>query len=154
MSQDMNQIYQIYLPMPLNVHQQYEKQFVNEVTKPAYGDMYNKYLITIYADDKNEIEKALMLAEKEVMNRPTPETYNWLAWVKFKQGKTKEAYKIASDKVYRRSFEPDALYTTAIIFAANGKKTEAKEMLNECAASSFEIGPVTTKKVKEEFENL
>jgi tetratricopeptide (TPR) repeat protein len=133
---------------------QYILKFVNEVAKPGYGDMYNKYLIGIYTEEFTDLTKALILAEKEVASRPTPETFDWLAWVYFNKGDKEKAYTLANEHVYQQTFEPDAVYHTAIIFAENGKKKEAKKMLEECLESSFEIGPLQTARIKEKLASL
>lgn len=132
----------------------YILRFLQEVQKPEYGDMYNKYLLHIYTEHLNDHDKALQLAKKEVNNRPTPETYDWLAWVYYNKGEKEKAYAIASTYVYGQTFEPDAMLHTGFIFAANQQEERAKEILEECLDSSFELGPVTTKKIKEKLADL
>lgn len=129
-------------------------EFVSTVTKPGYGDMYNKYLIEIYTEELKDYEKAFLLAEKELKNRFTPETCDWMAWVYYNQGEPAKAFEYARSYVNKMTFEPDATLHTALIFAANGKKEEAKKMLEKCLESSFELGPVVTKQVKEKLQTL
>lgn len=134
--------------------QEYIRQFIKEVEAPAYGDMYNKYLIHLYTDDIKNLEKALAIAEKEVAHRPTPETYDWLAWVYFNRGDKEQAYVTATNYVYKRNFEPNALLHTALIFSATGKKDKAKKLLEECTVSAFELGAVKTKFIQQQLESL
>jgi tetratricopeptide (TPR) repeat protein len=129
-------------------------EFVATVTKPGYGDMYNKYLVKIYTEDTRKYQKALAIAEKELSNRFTPETNDWMAWVQYKTGNIKKAYETTRGFVVKRTFEPDAILHTAFIYAANGKKKEARAMLNECLESSFELGPVSVKEIKEKLASL
>lgn len=129
-------------------------EFVTTVTKPGYGDMYNKYLVKIYTEDTREYQKALAIAEKELSNRFTPETCDWLAWVQYKVGNIKKAYETARGFVANKTFEPDAILHTAYIYAANGKIKEARAMLNECLESSFELGPFSVKQIKEKLASL
>ncbi len=133
---------------------EYIDRFIAEVVRPEYGDMYNKYLIGIYTTRAGEVEKALILAQKEVANRATPETMDWLAWVHFKRGETDLAFNIALNSVYKKNFEPDAVFHTALIFAAKGKRKEAKKMLEQCLESSYEMGPLATKEIKEKLAAL
>lgn len=133
---------------------EYINKFLEEVERPEYGAMFNKYLVTIYTTELPDFSKALMLAEKEVESRPTPETFNWLAWVYYNKGDIEKAYSLCKNHVYKKTFEPEALFNTACIFAASGKKEEAKQMLEECLESSFEIGPVTSKQIKEKLASL
>jgi lipopolysaccharide biosynthesis regulator YciM len=130
------------------------KEFVAIVAKPVYGDMYNKYLINIYTEETGEYQKAHTIAERELNNRFTPETCDWMAWVYYKKGDKKTALEFAKGYVNKMTFEPDAILHTAHIYAANGKTNEAKQMLEECLESSFEIGPLATKRVIEKLQSL
>ena len=69
-------------------------------------------------------------------------------------GNLKEAFKLSEAYVYKHSSEPDAMMHTAFIYAANGKKQEAKELLQECLESSFELGPVASKEIKDKLASL
>ncbi len=129
-------------------------EFVATVTKPGYGDMYNKYLIEIYSEEWKEYDRALVLAEKELQNRFTPETCDWVAWTLFNKGDLPKALEYAKGHVYKRTFEPGAVMHTAFIYAANGNNQEAKKMLEECLESSFELGPVATLQLKEKLRTL
>jgi tetratricopeptide (TPR) repeat protein len=129
-------------------------EFVSTVTKPGYGDMYNKYLINIYTEDTWENEKALDIVEKELSNRFTPETCDWMAWTQYKMGYKEKAFETSRQFVANKTFEPDAMFHTAIIYAANGKKRKARAMLNECLESSFELGQVRVRQIKEQLAAL
>lgn len=129
-------------------------QFLSIVANPAYGDMYNKYLITLYTDKIKDYNKAEKLALREINNRPTPETFSWLAWVYFKKGEIKKAYTIYNNNVKGRDFEPESLYRGAYILKASGKKEEAKKLFEESLQSSLELGPVKTKMIKEELKKI
>jgi len=133
---------------------QWLSDFISTVSAPGYGDMYNKYLIRILADEPGETGKAVAMAEKELTNRFTPETCDWLAWAWYKNGELAKALDMAKGYVYKRTFEPEALMHTAFIYAAAGNKAVAKELLEECLQSSFELGPVATAAVKEKLEKL
>jgi tetratricopeptide (TPR) repeat protein len=128
--------------------------FLNEVHKTGYGDMYNKYLISLYAEELKDYDKSLALAMKEVKNRPTPETYAWLARVYFQKGEVSKACELIKKYVIGRTFEPDALMHTAYILKASGKKKEAKLLFTKCAEAGFELGPVALKQIKKEAEAL
>ena len=127
-------------------------RFMQETADPACGAMYNKYRIRLLAEDLRQPRKAVALAREEVRNRMTPETCDWLAWSYYKQGLQDSAYRYAHDYVYQRNFEPDALYHTAVIFLAAGRKKEARALLEECRASRFEIGPLQAAEVESMLE--
>jgi len=123
-------------------------KFLSEVEKPGYGNMYNKYLINIYTEDRQEYDKALAIAEKEVSSRPTPETYSWLAWVYFKMGDTQKAYELVKKYVLGKDFEPGSQLHAAYILKAQGETSKAKKLMSDCLESSFELGPVTTEEIR------
>jgi tetratricopeptide (TPR) repeat protein len=121
--------------------EQYNIAFAEKVTKEAYNDMYNKYLFHLFADEWNEYSKAMRIAETEVKNRPTPESYDLLSWAHYKTGNTKEALRIATSLVENKCFEPDAAYHLAMIYKANGNSQKAKKYFREVKSSLFELGP-------------
>ncbi len=129
-------------------------EFVATVTKPGYGDMYNKYLLEIYTDEFKDYDKAFAIADKELKNRFTPETCDWMAWVYYNKGDITKALEFSKSYVHKLTFEPDATMHTAFIYAANGKKEEAKMLLQECLESSFELGPVATRQIEQKLQTL
>lgn len=121
-------------------------QFVAESSKPQYGGMYNKYLIEIYSD-RGQFDKALALAQEEITNRPTPAAYDWLAWTLHKQGNTNGALEIYQRNVEGKTFEPDVIYHMGTVYHAAGD-SKAEKYLEESLEASYELGPMTKKKIK------
>ncbi|MEM6515805.1 MAG: cell surface protein [Bacteroidota bacterium] len=107
----------------------------------AYGDMYNTYNVLIYADDEQQNEDAIVIAQTEVKNRPTPQSYDLLAWAYFKNGNVEKALEIAQNHVANKTFEPEALYHLAEIYKANGKIDKVAPLKEELLASVYELGP-------------
>lgn len=138
----------------IQVKKQLLHEFVNDISQPGYGGMYNKYLIHLYNDDLEQSNTAITIAEKELKNRFTPETCDWLAWSYYNNGDKKKAMDYAKAYVYKRTFEPEALMHTAFIFADNGRKDEAKLLLKECLQADLELGPSAMKKIKEKLNSL
>ena len=89
-----------------------------------YGAMYNKYNTLIYADDKMTASKALQIAKTEVAQRPTPDSYDLLAWAYHNLGETKKAFEIEQNHVYGKSHEPMLNYHLAVIYKANKMNKE------------------------------
>ena len=129
-------------------------EFVVAVARPGYGDMYNKYLIEIFAEELKDDKKAISLAEKELKNRFTPETCDWMAWTYYNNGEIEKAMEFSKNYVHKMTFEPAPAMHTAFIYAANGKTEEAKKMLKECLKSSFELGPVATSQIEKKLQTL
>lgn len=129
----------------------YHQQFIELVTAPQYGAMYNKYLIELYAESPADREKALVLAKQEVSMRPTPETLNGQAWALFKLGEMDAAIALTNSKLNRFNHEPGAQWRTAQILAANGKSGEARSILLGLLEASFELGPVASEQIREQL---
>ena len=125
----------------------YLKIYLDSVNNPKYGNMYNVHTSKLLADVNSE--KAVELAKIEVQNRPTPMSYDLLAWSYFKTGKKEKALEIIDTFVANKTFEPEAQYHMAEIYKANGKTDKVKALKKELLASSYELGPVTTKQVSQ-----
>lgn len=106
-----------------------------------YGNMYNKYLVDVYLNDKLDIAKGLSIAENEMNNRRTPETYSWLALANYKANNISLATEIINKNVLNKTFEPHALYAAAVVLSKTDKVLSDKLKAN-CKKSEFELGPV------------
>jgi Tfp pilus assembly protein PilF len=112
-----------------------------------YGAMYNKYNTLIYADDKNTAAKALEIAKIEIDHRPTPDSYDLLAWSYYNLGETKKALEIEQKYVVGKSFEPKLNYHLATIYKANNLNEKVSPIKKELLKSTFELGPNLEKKI-------
>jgi tetratricopeptide (TPR) repeat protein len=129
-------------------------QFVTLADKPGYKTMYAKYLATIYADDLAMPEASLHIAKEEVQNRPTPQSYDLMAWALHRLKKHESALLVAKQYVENKTFEPDAAYHLGMIYLANNQSAEAKKHLTAALESSFELGPVVIHEIEQELEKL
>ena len=112
-----------------------------------YGAMYNKYNALIYADDKNTAAKALEIAKIEIAHRPTPDSYDLLAWSYYNLGDSKKALEIAEKYVVGKSFEPQLNYHLATIYKANNKNDNIVPIKVELLNSIYELGPNMEQKI-------
>ncbi|WP_395049452.1 tetratricopeptide repeat protein [Flavobacterium sp.] len=112
-----------------------------------YGAMYNKYNTLIYADDKSTAAKALEIAKIEIDHRPTPDSYDLLAWSYYNLGDSKKALEIAEKYVVGKSFEPKLNYHLATIYKANNMTAKIAPIKEELLKSTFELGPNLEKKI-------
>ena len=128
--------------------------FKAEARNSKYGGMYNTYLATLEAEEFSNPHTAIHLAEQEIQNRPTPLSYDLLAWGRFNNGDYSEALEITQKRVLNRTFEPVALYHMAMIYKSNGLEKEARNFFKEAYASSFELGPTISKRIEEEMKTL
>ncbi|MDO1501040.1 cell surface protein [Winogradskyella maritima] len=118
-----------------------------KVDNPLYGDMYNKYNVLMYTDAELNLDEALAISKKEVNNRPTPESYDLLAWSLFKSGETKKALEVAEQNIIGKTSEPDALYHLAEILKQNGKRDEVSPLKEELLEAIYELGPTMESKI-------
>ena len=106
-----------------------------------YGVMYNKYNALLYADEKSTANKALEIAKEEINNRPTPDSYDLLAWSYYSLGDVKKALEISQKYVVGKSFEPNLNYHLATIYKANNFIEKVKPIKEDLKNSSYELGP-------------
>ncbi|TBW30239.1 tetratricopeptide repeat protein [Gramella sp. KN1008] len=114
-----------------------------------YGVMYNTSSAILYAEEFEETAKAMSLAQLEVEQRSTPQSYDLLAWIYYKQSDYKKALEIAEEHVVNRTFEPEALYHLAMIYKAAGKMEEAQKLKKELQESLYELGPVAEREIRQ-----
>jgi tetratricopeptide (TPR) repeat protein len=127
-------------------------RFTTAVADNRYGDMYNKYVFNLMIDKYKNPSKALQIAEREVHNRPTSQSYDLLAWAYYNLNKKKEAYKIAKGYVENHNYEPDAFYHLGAIYAGEGNIKKAKHFMREAKNSAFELGPDLAAKINNELK--
>jgi hypothetical protein len=120
---------------------QYLSLYTEHTKNQLYGDMYNKYNFNLAVDEFENYDEALCIAETEIQNRPTPESFHQLAWVYFKKGDLQQAIAIANARVENHCFEPEVLYRLGLIYQAAGDKKKANIYLRKSSDSWYELGP-------------
>ncbi|MDG5492197.1 cell surface protein [Psychroserpens sp. SPM9] len=115
----------------------------------AYGDMYNKYNVLLHIDEKANLEEAIAIAKTEVANRPTPQSYDLLAWAYFNNGDLDKALTIVETHIINKTFEPETLYHVAEIYKSAGKTKDLKPLKEELLASIYELGPTMESKINQ-----
>lgn len=119
------------------------------VNNNLYGSMYNKHNVMDYTEDLKQPQMAITIAKKEVENRPTPQSYDLLAWSYFKNGNIKKATTIIDSHVEGKTFEPEVLYHVATIYKAAGKTDQVLKLKEELVQSLYELGPTMTYKINQ-----
>ncbi len=123
------------------------KSFESEARNPKYLGMYNKYIATLEAEELSNPAKAIEIAELEIRNRPTPQSYDLLAWGYYQQGQIEKAVKVAQHYVEGKTFEPEAIYHLGLIYH-NLDEKKSQKFLGEASESSFELGPAITENIQ------
>jgi tetratricopeptide (TPR) repeat protein len=130
------------------------KMFKTLVSQPAYKNMYHKYLATIEAEDFDNPDAAIEIAKAEIENRPTPQSFDLLAWGLYHQGNYSQALAIARQNVEGQTFEPDAYYHLGMIHFVSGDLLKSKQYLEEALESEFELGPSITREIRKTLSYL
>ncbi|MFZ4544775.1 MAG: tetratricopeptide repeat protein [Saprospiraceae bacterium] len=122
--------------------------YFNMLSAIDYGAMYNKYNALIYADNKATAGKAIEIAKVEIEHRPTPDSYDLLAWSYYSIGEVQKALEIEQQYVVGKSFEPNLNYHLAAIYKANNLEKQVIPIKKELLNSVFELGPLMEQKIK------
>jgi len=130
------------------------KMFKSLVSIPSYKNMYHKYLAAIEAEDFNNPSATIEIANAEIANRPTPQSFDLLSWGLYHQGNYSQALEIAKRNVEGQTFEPDAYFHIGMIYLANNDRLRAKQYLEEALKSEFELGPSVTREILDTLNYL
>ncbi len=113
-----------------------------------YGDMYNKYNALLYAEIPGDLNRAFEIANREIKNRPTPESYDLLAWTYYNMGEFQKAYEISAKYTMNKSHEPLILFHNELILKANKKLTNENSNKADLLSSIYELGPNLENQIK------
>ncbi|WP_179348306.1 tetratricopeptide repeat protein [Winogradskyella pacifica] len=125
------------------------RNYQTAVKNELYGDMYNQYNVIVFSEDLLMPERALEIAMQEVENRPTPQSYNLLAWSYFRTGNIEKANEIMEEFVEGKTYEPAVIYHIAEIYKAAGKTAKVQPLKAELLASIYELGPTMVSKINQ-----
>lgn len=128
--------------------------FLEKTKNGLYGDMYNKYLFSIYTDEISNMRDAARIAEDEMHNRMTPETASWQSWYYYRSGNLVKAVQILQMYVEGKCYEPEVLYRMGQVYADYGDNSKAKAYLSEAGESKLELGPVITYDIQIKLQTL
>ncbi len=132
-----------------NAKNNYLKQYNVAVQNQNYGVMYNTYNAKLFAETHSEQTKAITIAEQEVNNRPTAQSYDLLAWAHYNNGNSEIALTIIEQHVDGKTFEPEVLYHIAEIYKANNKTEAVARLKKELTDATYELGPVMAMKIQQ-----
>ncbi len=117
------------------------------VNNDLYGDMYNQYNAKLFLEEFDKKAEALAIIQKEIENRPTPQSYDLLAWYYFQTKEYTKALELMNSYVVGKTFEPEAQYHLAEIYKVNGFTKKALKIKKELLESAFELGPLMEERI-------
>jgi hypothetical protein len=128
------------------------KIFESETANPPYGLMYSKYLIDLYTGILAQPSKAVALAEKEISNRATPQTYCWYAWALLCHGDTAKAFQTYQSFVSKKPLEALELYYMGRLMQSLNKRYNAQQFFSAAYKNRFDLSPEKIAYLKENLE--
>lgn len=130
---------------------EYARAFVQRVTAPVYGRMYNKYLIQLYTGILQQPELAEILAKDELVNRATPQTYAWYVWTLFANHKKEQAYEIYRQQVSGKPLEALELYWMGRMMEGLNKNYNAREFYKAADATRYDLDPAAAAYIRKKL---
>jgi hypothetical protein len=134
------------------LQKKYADGFAVKATDPAYGNMYNKYLIDLYTGILHDPAKAEAIAEKETTNRATPQTYAWYVWSLFNNHKPDKAYQIYQDHVSGKPLEALELFWMGKLMKGLSKGYNAQQFFEAANQNRYDLSPAKMKDLEENLE--
>jgi hypothetical protein len=130
----------------------YAEDFVSKVSAPAYGNMYNKYILELYTGILNEPEKAETMAKTELLNRATPQTYAWYVWALYCNNKVAEAEKIYQEHVSGKPLEGLELYWMGKYMQGQNKGYNALQFFKAAYKNQYDLSPAMINDLKQDIK--
>ncbi len=131
-----------------SAQKEFAEEFVNRVSDSVYGGMYNKYLVELYTGILQQPGKALIIAEKEIANRATPQTYVWFVWSLHKSGLDAKAMEVYTAHVSGKPLEALELYWMGKMMKDMGKNYNANEFFKAADLNRYDLSPAKQRDLK------
>jgi hypothetical protein len=132
----------------------YADVFVGIVSDTVYGNMYNKYLIDLYSNFLNVPAKAVTIAERELKNRCTPQTYSWYVWSLFKNGQNDQALELYNKYVSGKPLEGLELYYMGKFMKGLKKGYNADQYFKVAYKNRYDLSPAKQKDLEDIMNDL
>ena len=120
-------------------------EFAAQAGQRVYGLMYSKYLIDLYTGILNDPAEALAIADKEIINRPTPQTYAWYVWSLFNNNQKEKAYRVFRNTVSGKPLEGPELYYMGKLMQGLNKGYNAQEFFKAAYKNRYDLSPAKQK---------
>jgi hypothetical protein len=127
----------------------YANEFFAKASLPAYGNMYNKYLLDICTSHINNGGFAKTISLKEIQLRPGPQSYSWHAWALYKAGEKETALAIFEKHVSGKPLEALELYYMGIMLQETEKKNLGAKYLQAAQKNKYDLSPAKIEKIRQ-----
>jgi predicted Zn-dependent protease len=89
----------------------------------------------------NEPQKMLAVAEREIKNRATPQTYAWYVWALFKNNQKQKAFQVYEEFVSEKPLEGLELYYMGQMMQESNKAYNAKNYFEAAYKNRYDLSP-------------
>ena len=127
--------------------------FMEMTEGEGYDAMYARHRAIMAADQFENASQCINIAQNEIVNRPSAQSYDLLAWGYYRAGRYTDALTIVKEHVMGKAFEPGILYHTGMILKGAGFDHEAEKHLDDALEGSFELGPALALEVKNALDD-
>lgn len=117
----------------------YASAFAEKASGPAYGNMYNKYLVYLYTGILSDRGKAELLTRNELVDRNTPQTNAWYAYALYRNGKAGEALAVYEKSVSGKPLEGLELYYMGKLMKALDKGYNADRYFDLAGKNRYDL---------------
>ncbi len=125
----------------LDLEYKYAAAFTRQATDPFYGQMYSKYLIELYTGILHKPALAEQIAEQELTNRATPQTWAWYAWSLFSNNKKGQAFTVFEKNISGRALEGLELYWMGKMMQGINKGFNARAFYQAAYLNKYDLSP-------------
>ncbi len=108
----------------------------------ATGGIYDRQLVLFRADHERDVGDAVNLAESEIKRRSDVYGYDALAWALYRAGRIDDAAEAASQAMRLGTPDGRILYHAGLIAAADGRPTDARQLLELAAKHRTSLPPL------------
>jgi len=130
----------------------YAKSFARQAGDPVYGRMYDKYLIELNTGILHNPALAEHIAEKELDNRTTPQTWAWYAWTLFSNNKKDQAYAVFEKNVSGRPLEGQELYWMGKMMQGLNRGFNARAFYQAAYLNKYDLSPGILKDLENQLD--
>jgi hypothetical protein len=131
---------------------EWANKFAAQANQPVYGLMYSKYLIDLYTGILNNPSKAVALAEREIINRPTPQTYAWYVWALLCNNEKEKAYSVFRNTVSGKPLEGPELYYMGKLMQSMNKGYNAQQFFKAAYKNRYDLSPAKQRDLEKNLE--
>ena len=90
----------------------------------------------------------LLVAENELLNRKTPQTYSWLAWALHKNNQDKKALDVYKKHISEQPLEGFELFLVGKLMLSQQKKYNAERYFEAANKNSYDLNPRQRKELE------